>query len=448
MAAITLPPAEASLTPGLDFKGLTLSDPKGKEFESLASEVVEIIKDKLSILGKADTLAEFIVTDKLPRGQLTKTLFIDARPNGTRLLESLAEGAEVDVTIILRPDMLFSLANGSLDINMIARVGFNITGKTPPKAYDLLDLLGPKPSKVMDYAEYTFPDAELPKPTTDLSEVKRNIKRFGYAIVKNALNSEQVQIVRQAILEQASGERQAGVADIEGGTNQRLWNVINKGEEFVDLLNHPLFDELLSWFLGDYGYLTQASVNILGPNNIPMPFHRDQIPLNPFTDEPIGLSFMFYVEDCSKSNGATHVIPASHVGHVRPWDTNSFDGSIPAAAPAGSCLVFNTTLWHSTGVNTTSAERPALIYAFSRYFMSSTVNPYVSLRPEVLEKLTLRQRHLLGFVVRPAYNWVGKKRSPGEVLDKYGDDTGKIRAEYVPIGGKTSGIPSISERTI
>ncbi|KAF9881768.1 hypothetical protein CkaCkLH20_00914 [Colletotrichum karsti] len=448
MAVATLPAAGAASIPGMNFGGLTYGDPKSKEFESLASEVVNIIKSKLSALNKADTLAQLVLTDKLPGGELTKTLYIDARPSGTRLLESLPDGTEVEVTVLMRPDMMFGLMNGNLDVNMVARVGFNVSGKTPPKGQCILDLLAPRPSTVMDYANYTFAEDELPKPTTDINEVKRNIKKFGYAFVKDALTPEQVQIMRRAILEQAAGERQAGVADLEGGTNQRLWNVLNKGDEFLDILNHPLFDELLSWFLGDYSYLTQASVNILGPNNIPMPFHRDQIPMNPFTDDPIGLSFMFYMEDSSNVNGATHVIPASHIGHVRPWDPNSFDGSIPAAAPEGSCLVFNTTIWHSTGINTTSHERPALIYAFSRYFMSSTVNPYVSVKQEVLDKLSPRQKQLIGYVVRPAFNWVGKKRSPGDVLERFEDDVGRVRAEYVPIGGKATGIASISERTI
>ncbi|KAF3798250.1 hypothetical protein GCG54_00008133 [Colletotrichum gloeosporioides] len=445
MAASTLPVAGLPLTPGMDFGTLSYSDPKAQEFDSLASDVLETIKSKLSALNEADTLAELIVTDMMPRGELTKTIYIDARPTGTRLLESPPPGMGVDVTISLRPDMFFGLANGNLDVNMVARIGFNAQGANPPKSHDLLDRMSPRPSKVMNPKDYTFPEDALPKPTTDIAEIKRNIKKFGYGLVKDALAPEQVQILRRAILEQAAGERKAGVADIEGGTNQRLWNVVNKGDEFLDLLNHPLFDELLAWFLGDYSYLSQASVNILGPNNMPMPFHRDQIPMNPFTDDPIGLSFMFYMEDSSKSNGATHVIPASHVGHVRPWDPNSFDGSIPASAPAGTCLVFNTTVWHSTGVNTTNAERPALIYAFNRYFMGSTVNPYLSLGKDVLDKLTLRQKQLLGFVVRPAFNWVGKIRSAGEPVERT-EDVGKTRAEYVPIGGKATGIASISER--
>ncbi|CCF36368.1 MmcH protein [Colletotrichum higginsianum] len=446
MAASVLHAAGPPLAPGMDFGKLTYSDPKEQEFDSLASKVLETIKGKFSALGEADTLAELIVTDKMPRGELTKTIYIDARPTGTRLLELPPPGKSVDVTVSLRPDMIFGLANGNLDVNMVARIGFNVQGANPSKSHDLLDRISPRPSKVMTPKDYTFSQEALPKPTTDIVEVKRNIKQFGYGyeysnlhrllLLKDALAPEQVQILRRAILEQAAGERKAGVGDIEGGTNQRLWNVVNKGAEFLDLLNHPLFDELLAWFLGDYSYLSQASVNILGPNNVPMPFHRDQVPINPFTDDPVGLSFMFYMEDSSKMNGATHVIPASHIGH---------DGSIPASAPAGTCLVFNTTVWHSTGVNTTNAERPALIYAFNRYFMGSVINPYLSLRGDILGKLTVRQKQLLGFVVRPAFNWVGKARSAGEAVEQT-EDIGEMRAAYEPIGGKATGIASISER--
>ncbi|WQF79436.1 Putative phytanoyl-CoA dioxygenase [Colletotrichum destructivum] len=445
MAASVLHAAGPPLTPGMDFGKLTYSDPKEQEFDTLASKVLETIKGRFSALGEADTLAELIVTDKMPRGELTKTIYIDARPTGTRLLELPPPGKSVDVTVSLRPDMFFGLANGNLDVNMLARIGFNVQGANPSKSHDLLDRISPRPSKVMTLKDYTFSEDALPKPTTDIVEVKRNIKQFGYGLVKDALEPEQVRILRRAILEQAAGERKAGVADIEGGTNQRLWNVVNKGAEFLDLLNHPLFDELLAWFLGDYSYLSQASVNILGPNNVPMPFHRDQLPINPFTDDPVGLSFMFYMEDSSKMNGVTHVIPASHIGHVRPRNPNSFDGSIPVSAPAGTCLVFNTTVWHSTGVNTTNAERPALIYAFNRYFMGSVINPYLSLRGDILGKLTLRQKQLLGFVVRPAFNWVGKARSAGEAVEQT-EDVGEMRAEYEPIGGKATGIASISER--
>lgn len=131
-------------------------------------------------LDEADTLAELIVTDKMPRGGLTKTIYIDARPTGTRLLESPPPGMSVDVTISLRPDMFFGLANGNLDVNMVARIGFNAQGANPPKSHDLLDRMSLRPSKVLNPKDYTFSEDALPKPTTDIAEIKRNIKKFGY----------------------------------------------------------------------------------------------------------------------------------------------------------------------------------------------------------------------------------------------------------------------------
>ncbi|GJC93279.1 mmcH protein [Colletotrichum higginsianum] len=116
----------------------------------------------------------------MPRGELTKTIYIDARPTGTRLLELPPPGKSVDVTVSLRPDMVFGLASGNLDVNMVARIGFNVQGANPSKSHDLLDRISPRPSKVMSPNNYTFSEDALPKPTTDIVEVKRNIKQFGY----------------------------------------------------------------------------------------------------------------------------------------------------------------------------------------------------------------------------------------------------------------------------
>lgn len=44
--------------------------------------------------------------------------------------------------------------------------------------------------------------------------------------MKNALSEEEVRIIKQAVQEQAAGEREAGVATFDGGPdapNQRIW---------------------------------------------------------------------------------------------------------------------------------------------------------------------------------------------------------------------------------
>lgn len=71
-------------------------------------------------------------------------------------------------------------------------------------------------------------------------------------MLKNALSPEQVALLKKASQEQAAAEREAKVATFDGGKNkpnQRIWNLFNKGEEFLDLINHPLIDEIVPWYL-------------------------------------------------------------------------------------------------------------------------------------------------------------------------------------------------------
>lgn len=66
----------------------------------------------------------------------------------------------------------------------------------------------------------------LPKPTEDIEQVKRDVKEFGYGLVKNALTPEQVAIMKKAVQEQAAGENAAGKGQADGGPggpNQRIW---------------------------------------------------------------------------------------------------------------------------------------------------------------------------------------------------------------------------------
>lgn len=121
-----------------------------------------------------------------------------------------------------------------------------------PLAIRFADLITPNPTDAPTTKDELNLD-ELPKPTEDIEQVKRDLRKWGYGLMRNALTPEQVAILKKGAQEQAAGERNAGVATFDGGPkkpNQRIWNIFNKGEEFLDLLNHPLIDEVVPWYLG------------------------------------------------------------------------------------------------------------------------------------------------------------------------------------------------------
>jgi hypothetical protein len=95
---------------------------------------------------------------------------------------------------------------------------------------------------------------KLPKPTEDLDQVRQDMKDWGYGLIANAMSPREVHVMREALMQQAKGEMDNGVANRDGGPNapnQRIWTLINKGQEFLDFLEHPLIDEMIPDLLGD-----------------------------------------------------------------------------------------------------------------------------------------------------------------------------------------------------
>lgn len=96
-------------------------------------------------------------------------------------------------------------------------------------------------------------------------------------------------------------------------------NLPNKGDEFLDLLNHPLVDAIVPWFLGDGFHVHSMSANIARKGSSGIYMHRDQMGLTPETiDHAYLLNAMWYLEDVTAERGATRLYPGSHDKNVAP----------------------------------------------------------------------------------------------------------------------------------
>ncbi|KKY32858.1 putative phytanoyldioxygenase [Diaporthe ampelina] len=228
----------------------------------------------------------------------------------------------------------------------------------------------------------------LPKPTEDPEQIKRDIKKWGYAYLANAISPEQVEILKRAVLEQGAGERKNGVAHMQGD-NQRIWNLPNKGDEFLDMLNHPLLETFVPWFLGEGFQIYNIDQSSMPPDQI---------------DFSYMLNALWYLTDLTPEKGATLIYPGSHLKNVAPLGHMSdAGGSIPACAPAGTVLLLDSRAWHSTGDNHTDEPRPLVILTFVRYFVQKMEDYPRLLTDEVKAKLSDRQKVLLGIPVPGAH---------------------------------------------
>jgi hypothetical protein len=70
----------------------------------------------------------------------------------------------------------------------------------------------------------------LPIPTNDLDEGKRNLDQFGYTIHEDLLFTQQLELIRARLLEQAELECEEGVA---------TYRIANKSMLGDRMLGHP-----------------------------------------------------------------------------------------------------------------------------------------------------------------------------------------------------------------
>jgi ectoine hydroxylase-related dioxygenase (phytanoyl-CoA dioxygenase family) len=322
-------------------------------------------------------------------------------PSG-RLRRAGADDPPVDGTIAIPAADFLHVASGRMDARTMMRYGRMQNTGSPKAVTKFLDSLGGRQL----VGSLTIDPALLPRPTTDYEAAKADFRKFGYCFIKDALPPTQLRAVRQRLEEQAQAEREIGYACRATGTKsgvppiQPVWNLVNKGQVFMELLEHPLIDEFGVEFLGEYFQVSSFTSKIAHPGNQPQYMHNDQGGVHPpLPNVMLGLNVFFYIDDFTEANGATRVYPGSHLPEngVAPDSILSTDGSIPAEAPAGTALVFETRLYHGTGANKTQADRRALFILLTRSWVRTIENHTLSVRPEVLARMSDRLKTLHGF---------------------------------------------------
>lgn len=323
---------------------------------------------------------------------------------GPTLYVDCAAGAVVDEAppkcrLLTHPNDLVRIMKGRLDPRSAMLFSLLKVGGDVELATQFCDRLSGNRSKT-----YMEGNPALPEATADWAKAKDDLKKFGYCLIKDAMTPEQVREARERLIEQAAAEAEAGVAWFEGhaghddGPTQRVWNLANKGKVFLDLLKNPVVEYFMPDLLGDYYTVSNYLSVIAGPGNEPQQLHTDQVGVQPQIAEfPIGCNILWFLDDVTEENGGTRVFPGSHEADVGPDNIFVSDGTVAASAPAGAAMVFETRLWHGTGMNRTDKNRHVLITLFYRAWMRPQINPWTSIHPDVAATFDEELKILFGY---------------------------------------------------
>jgi ectoine hydroxylase-related dioxygenase (phytanoyl-CoA dioxygenase family) len=257
--------------------------------------------------------------------------------------------------------------------------------------------------------------------TTKIETHAERIATDGYTILENVLAPDLVDALSEDLLrlERAFAVEPAGNS-FEGAATIRIYNLLAFGALYEQVPMHPAVLPIVETVL-DPGCLVSSlsSISIL-PGEQAQPIHADDqlIPL-PKPHVPTVCNTMWALTDFTEANGATRIVPGTHLLDHSPDYGADYD-SIAAEMPRGSVLVWVGSLWHGGGANNTGERRVGIAMNYCAGWIRQQENQQLGIPREIAAGFSPRLRELCGYSV---YNMlIGhiNKHSPVEMLDAAG----------------------------
>ena len=248
------------------------------------------------------------------------------------------------------------------------------------------------------------------------------IAEQGYAIVPGAIEAALLDALDEALdrLEVDLGAVPARNS-FEGHNTVRIYNLLAHDPVFRQVPVHPAVLPIVEGVL-DRGCLVSSLSSIaIDPGEAAQPIHADDqlIPL-PKPHPPTVCNSMWALTDFTEENGATRIIPGTHLADHSPAYGSPYD-SIPAEMARGSVLIWHGSLWHGGGANASGARRVGLAMNYCAGYIRQQENQQLGIPRGIARGFSPRLRELVGYGVYNALIGHIDKKSPVSLLDDVQD---------------------------
>ncbi|MCZ6617695.1 MAG: phytanoyl-CoA dioxygenase family protein [Gammaproteobacteria bacterium] len=220
----------------------------------------------------------------------------------------------------------------------------------------------------------------------------------GYSIIEGFLADTLDRICRdlEPIFRMTGKRDTHGKGRHSGIQAVHVHNLFGKTRAADELAIDPTLLMIIEGVLGPQFQMSVATAMCPEPGVDPQHLHQDDghYPL-PRPHMPLIANTLIALDDFTRENGATMVVPESHKW-TRPVELNA--EVVYAEMPAGSLLVFDGALWHGGGGNTTrDRRRRSINLNFNLSWLRQQENQYIGIQRDVWLSLPERLQRLLGF---------------------------------------------------
>lgn len=267
------------------------------------------------------------------------------------------------------------------------------------------------------------------------SDWRSEFDQQGFIVFENALSESGVKALKEALRPHLEKDL-AGRNDFEGLKSNRVYGLLAKGQEFVDLALHPLALAFAEAELGESCLLSACLAINLHPGETVQPWHTDDGHINiPRPRGSYGVSAFWALDDTTETNGATEVLPGSHL-----WNDEQLSGSLspdsfadktvravdsdPGAhalakkvlLKSGSLMLAKGSLLHRGGSNQSNASRLIITPQYTFGWARQLENMLISVPPALAASLPKRAQELIGYSIHPPFMGYVDGSHPGKKL--------------------------------
>ena len=232
-----------------------------------------------------------------------------------------------------------------------------------------------------------------------IDEAAEQVRNLGYAIIDSGYTAPQLQKYSEEF-----NRTQERYIERYGETNLRSINefytirspLTHGGEEFLRLALNENILLILQKLIQGKCILNQQNGVINPPQETynQGAWHRD-LPYQHFVStKPLAINALFCVDDFTFENGATFVLPASHLSEAYPSSNYIKRNAIQVEAKAGSFILLDCMIFHSGGFNKTKSARRAVNHIYNIPYFKQQINIPMNMKTA---DLTAKERYILGF---------------------------------------------------
>lgn len=260
------------------------------------------------------------------------------------------------------------------------------------------------------------------KASESIQVINEILESDGCVVIENVLNKNALNKLKNEITPHFEATPCCN-GDFYGHATKRLSSLIAKSKQCQEMAIHPAVLSVMDEFLlrGCKQYQLNLTQGIqIGPGEPQQMMHPDD-PLFPFKKPGYEamINCMWAIDEFTKENGATHVVPGSH-----KWEREELipdripkeDEITQGCMAPGSVLVYFGSLLHCGGANRSNKSRTGIVMSYCLGWLRQSENQYLAVPHDLVKTLPERLQRLLGYFVHQPNLGQIEGRDPIELI--------------------------------